>query len=197
LFRERFFRSQNVTTYLAAPLRIRQANGYLVLVTERRATRDEGAQQTKRIMAAIRQLRTAKGWSAQQFADEMTKAGVPWNADIVVNLEHGRRRSLRVHEFLAAVFVLDAAQPLEALVPGDEVYPVVPDMLVDAEDIRAWLRGERRPLRRTVAEGAMSQSELESIAQFLDMQGQPDRAASMRKMAALLDVPADGAGGES
>lgn len=172
-------------------------------MTERRASRDEGAQQTKRIMAAIRQLRTAKGWSAKQLAEEMTKAGVPWNADIVVNLEHGKRRSLRVHEFLALVFVLDAARPLEVLVPpgtdtNPDTYPVVPGMLVDAEDTRAWLRGEGRPLRRTVAEGAMSQSALESIAQLLDQQGQPDRAASMRKMAALLDIPEEGtAGGES
>jgi len=172
-------------------------------VTERRAARDEGAQQTKRIMAAVKQLRLAKEppWSAQQLAEEMTKAGVPWNADIVVNLEHGRRKSLRVHEFLALVFVLDAARPLEVLVPPGtdtypDTYPIVPGMLVDAEDTRAWLRGEGRPLRHTVAEGAMSQSSLESVAQLLDQQGQPDLAASVRRMAALLDIPEVGDDGE-
>lgn len=168
----------------------RNHDAYLVPVTERQA-RDEGAAQTKRIMEAVRQLRNAKDWSAQQLAEEMTKAGVPWNADIVVNLEHGRRKSLRVHEFLALVFVLDAARPLDVLVPGDELYPVVPGVLINAEDVRVWLRGEGRPLRQTVAEGALPQSVLESVAQLLDQQGQPDRAASMRKMAALLDIPAE------
>ena len=71
-------------------------------------------------MGAVKRLRMERGWSAQQLAEEMTKAGVPWNADVIVNLEHGRRKSLRVHELLALLFVLDVEQPLDMLVPGDE-----------------------------------------------------------------------------
>jgi hypothetical protein len=140
----------------------------------------------------------ARGWSALQLAEEMTKAGVPWNADIVVNLEHGRRKSLRVHELLALMFVLDADRPLDVMVPGGEqLFPVVPGMLLDAEDVRAWLRGDGRPLRHVAAEGAPPQSMLESAAQLFEQQGQPDKAASMRRMATLLDVPLDGADGQA
>jgi transcriptional regulator with XRE-family HTH domain len=117
-------------------------------VTERQA-RDEGAGQTRLIVDEIRKLRTARGWSAQQLADAMTDAGVPWNADVVVNLEHGRRKSLRVHELLALLAVLDAEKPLEALVPGGEAFPVLPGLLAPPGDVRAWLRGESAsPLAR-------------------------------------------------
>jgi hypothetical protein len=38
---------------------------------------------------------------------------------------------------------------------------------------------------------------LESAAQLFEQQGQPDKAASMRRMATLLDVPLDGADGQA
>lgn len=164
-------------------------------MTERGA-RDEGAAQTRLIMEAVRQLRAAKGWSAQRLAEEMTKAGVPWNADIVVNLEHGRRKSLRVHELLALVFILDAARPLEVLIPGDEMFPVVPGMLADPGDVRAWLRGDRGPLRQALAEGGAPQSVMESAALLFEQEGKPELAAAMRRTAALLVVPEDGADGQ-
>jgi transcriptional regulator with XRE-family HTH domain len=161
-------------------------------VTERQA-RDEGARQTRLIVDAVRQLRTAKGWSAQQLAEEMTKAGVPWNADVVVNLEHGRRKSLRVHELLALLFVLDAPRPLEVLIPGDEVFPVVPGVLVDPADIRAWLRGEGKPLRHKIARES-APGVMELAAQLFEQQGMTDLAAQMRRTAALVDVPGAGDG---
>jgi transcriptional regulator with XRE-family HTH domain len=134
----------------------RNQYSYLVLVTERQA-RDEGALQTTLIMEAVKRLRTGKGWSAQQLADEMTKAGVPWNADIVVNLEHGRRKSLRVHELLALAWVLDADSPLDLLIPGPEVrrdpmYPVTPSTLLDKAAVRAWWKGETGSLREWLAQ---------------------------------------------
>lgn len=161
-----------------------------------RQARDEGAQQTQVIVDAVRQLRRTKDWSAQQLADEMTKAGVPWNADIVVNLEHGRRKSLRVHELLALLFVLDAEKPLEVLVPGDEVFPVTPGLLVDAGDVRAWLRGEAGSLRRMMAKGGTSEAMMESVAQLFEQQGNPGAAADMRRLAALLMVPEGDGDGE-
>jgi transcriptional regulator with XRE-family HTH domain len=119
-------------------------------VTDSRRVRDEGATQTKLIMDAVKQLRTARGLSAQQLAEEMTKAGVPWNADIVVNLEHGRRKSLRVHELLALAWVLDADSPVDLMVPDDpkdQVYPVTPSTLLARAAVRAWCQGETGPLR--------------------------------------------------
>jgi len=162
-------------------------------VTERQA-RDEGANQTRRIVEAVKRLRQAKGWSAAQLAEEMTKAGVPWNADVIVNLEHGRRKSLRVHELLALLFVLDAPQPLEVIVAGDEPYPVVPGLLHDPAEIRAWLRGEGKPLRHKISEGTAPRAVMESAAELFEQQGNPQMAAQMRRMAALLEVPGGGDG---
>jgi transcriptional regulator with XRE-family HTH domain len=178
------------------PYRLCSCNpyGYLVLVTERQA-RDEGARQTQLIANAMRQSRYARNWSAQQLAEEMTKAGVPWNADIVVNLEHGRRKSLRVHELLALLFVLDVPKPLEVIVPGDESFPVVPGLVAPAEDVRAWLRGEGRPLRQLLGENEQS-AVMDSAAQLFEQQGRPDLAAEMRRLAGLLTTPEDG-GAES
>lgn len=113
--------------------------------------RNEGATQTKLIMEAVRRHRDAKGWSAQQLADEMAGTGIPWNADVVVNLEHGRRKSLRVHELLALAWVLEVGNPMDLLVPeaddGDLMYPVVPNTLVFRAAVRAWFAGETGPLR--------------------------------------------------
>jgi transcriptional regulator with XRE-family HTH domain len=164
-------------------------------VTTRQA-RDEGAAQTARIVEAIRVLRAVKGWSADRLAEEMTKAGVPWNVSVVVNLEHGRRKSLRVHELLALMFVLDVQNPLDVLVPGDEHYPVTPGLLVDPKDVRAWLRGDTGPLRDLVAKGGESAALMESVAQLFEQQGNPGAAADMRRLAALLEVPEGGGDGQ-
>lgn len=122
---------------------------YDVLVTEQRPSRDEGAGQTALIVAAIKKLRAAKGWSARELAEEMTRVGVPWNPDIVTNLEHGKRKSLRVHEVIALAYVLDAETPLDLLVPVENPagYPVTPNLAVIAESVRAWFLGETGPLR--------------------------------------------------
>ena len=173
---------------MTMPVDSRNWCGYLVSVTERQA-RDEGAKQTRLIVGAVKRLRMERGWSAQQLAEEMTKAGVPWNADVIVNLEHGRRKSLRVHELLALLFVLDVAKPLEVIVPGEEVFPVVPGVLARPEAIRAWLRGEGEPLRHMLAENEQS-ALMDSAADLFEQQGRPDLAAEMRRMAALLTVPA-------
>jgi len=114
--------------------------------------RDEGAAQTKVIVGAVKRRRAVLGWSADRLAEEMTKAGVPWNADIVVNLEHGRRRSLRVHELMALAWVLDVDSPLDLLAPPDVIfYPVTPGGNVRVEAVRAWWLGETGPLRETLA----------------------------------------------
>jgi hypothetical protein len=116
----------------------------------RERPRDEGAEYTGRVMGEVKRLRAAKGWSAQRLAEEMTAAGVPWNTDIVVNLEHGRRKSLRVHELLALAWCLDVDSPVDLLVPGpdDTAFPVVPRIRMAPEVVRAWCQGTTGPLRR-------------------------------------------------
>jgi transcriptional regulator with XRE-family HTH domain len=107
------------------------------------------------IMGAVRQLRTAKGWSAERLAAEMTKVGCPWRTDVVVNLEHGRRKSLRVHELVALAWVLNADSPADLIVPEDPknpLYPVTPSVLLTRESVRAWFRGETGPLRESLTE---------------------------------------------
>ena len=141
-------------------------------MTERRA-RDEGALQTKVIMSAVKSARLAKQplWSAERLAEEMTKVGVPWNADIVVNLEHGRRKSLRVHELLALAWVLDVDNPLDLLVPGartdrdSPMYPVTPDTLLFRDAVRGWVLGETGPLRSRLAQ--TRDGEPEDLAEVL------------------------------
>lgn len=99
-------------------------------------------------MAAVKALRRARDWSAQQLADEMTKVGVPWNRHIVVNLEQGRRKSLRVHEVLALAYVLEVETPLDVLVPYvSALFPVTPDVQAATGPVRDWFYGETGPLR--------------------------------------------------
>lgn len=156
---------------------------------------DEGAEYTKRLVSAVTRLRKSKdpSWSAERLAAEMTAVGVPWTRNSVVNLESGRRKQIAMHEVLALMFVLDAPRPLEVMVPGDEVFPVVPGLLVDPEKIRAWLRGEGGPLRHVLAEGAPPQGVMESAAELFEQQGRPDMAAEMRRMASLLPDVEDSA----
>jgi transcriptional regulator with XRE-family HTH domain len=174
------------------PVDSRNRCGYLVPVTERQA-RDEGAKQTALIMAAVKQLRIARGWSAQQLADEMTKAGVPWNADVVVNLEHGRRKSLRVHELLALAYVLDMESPLDVLVPYvSALFPVTPDVDAGTVDVRRWFYQETGPLRQFLAASPEERAQLEhdrAVKQWKD-------ALADAGMRGLIPLPKGGGDGE-
>jgi hypothetical protein len=133
-------------------------------------------------------------WSAQHLADEMTKVGVPWNRHIVVNLEQGRRKSLRVHELLALAYVLGVASPLDVLVPAsDGVYPVTPATLLAADAVRAWFLGEtgslrewtagtpqeRDQLREMLAGSGITEPQLESVLRLaLSINRRPDDQAA-------------------
>jgi hypothetical protein len=135
---------------------------------KRPAAGEEGALQTRQIMDAVKALRIAKDWSAERLAEEMTKAGVPWNRHIVANLEQGRRKSLRVHELLTLAWVLDAASPVDLLVPDlprEPMYPVTPSTLLFRDAVRAWFRGETGPLREWLKP---SEGEQEDLAALLE-----------------------------
>lgn len=62
---------------------------------------------TAAIATRVRGLRKARGWSAQRLAEEMTAAGLPWDRNIVANLENGRRKVVTVDELLCFARIFD------------------------------------------------------------------------------------------
>ena len=140
------------------------------------------------IVEAVRRARAVKGWSAERLADEMAAIGIPWNNSVVVNLELGRRKSLRVHELLALMYVLEVPKPLEVLVPGERGFPVTPGLQAGPAPVRAWLRGETPPLRQALAPSDADL--LESAAQMFEEDGRPDKAAQIRRLAQEARRPA-------
>ncbi|MER7459211.1 helix-turn-helix domain-containing protein [Micromonospora sp. NPDC126480] len=99
------------------------------------------------LVERVKQLRKARGWSAQRLADEMAKVGVPWERMIVTKLENGRRAGVSVEEMLALAYVLDVA-PVHLLIPpvassGEErFYAMVPNVGMPLRDVREWVRGK-------------------------------------------------------
>ena len=90
----------------------------------------------------MREIRDKRRWSAQRLAQEMTKAGIPWDRSIVANLESGRRSFVSVDELLGLAYVLQVA-PVHLLVPlsSDEFYLVTPTSVVTSGRAREWVRG--------------------------------------------------------
>ena len=94
------------------------------------------------IVDHMTRLRRSRGWSAERLGQEMAKAGVPWDRDIVTNLEIGRRRSVGFDEWLILAKVLGVA-PLHLLVPLDDdaEFPVTADLALPAAVARDWITG--------------------------------------------------------
>ena len=69
---------------------------------------DRATAHSEHVIRRIKALRRARRWTAQQLADEMKAAGIPWNRSIVANIELGRRSYITVDELwaLADVFGL-------------------------------------------------------------------------------------------
>jgi transcriptional regulator with XRE-family HTH domain len=94
------------------------------------------------IARRVKELRGRKGFTAQELADKLRAAGVPWDRATVTKLETRRRQSLSVVEFMALARVLDVA-PVHLLVPlGEEAYQVTPEESVPASRARLWVRGD-------------------------------------------------------
>lgn len=103
----------------------------------------EWEEPTRVIARRVRNLREGRKWSGERLAKEMTKVGVPWDRNIVANLETGRRASVSVVELLALAFVLDVA-PVHLLVPtsaNGPWYAFTPDQVAPAPVVREWIRG--------------------------------------------------------
>ena len=120
---------------MARTLRLCLSNPYCASVTQV----PDGP--TAVIVRQMRELRAARGWSAQRLANEVSAAGLSWDRSIVANLESGRRRTLSVEEWLVVSRVLGIA-PLHLLVPvNDADMQVTPQDHITAHQARQWIRG--------------------------------------------------------
>lgn len=78
-----------------------------------------------RVVENMRTLRKARGWTAQKLAEEMTRAGVPWDRQVVSKLENGWRRTVTVDELAALAVVLGVTSPWSLTGPVAVRYDVV------------------------------------------------------------------------
>jgi transcriptional regulator with XRE-family HTH domain len=95
------------------------------------------------IAERVRELRTARGFTAARLAEELTNVGIKWDRSVVANLENGRRAIVTVEELLGLAYVLDVA-PIHLMVPLDSAgwYAVTPDSYDAVNDrVREWIRG--------------------------------------------------------
>ncbi|MFI6488260.1 helix-turn-helix transcriptional regulator [Streptomyces sp. NPDC050564] len=89
----------------------------------------------------VKEVRSRKGMTAQELADNLKARGLLWDRQTVTKLETGRRQNVSVVEWLALARSLDVA-PLHLLVPLEEVaYEVTPEESMPASRVRAWVRG--------------------------------------------------------
>lgn len=70
----------------------------------------------------VRALRTDRGWTQQQLADEMERLGFPWKRITVAEVEGVRRRSVSVDELLGLALLFREPVPgFLLLAPGEEL----------------------------------------------------------------------------
>lgn len=96
------------------------------------------------VATRVRELRRRRGLTAQQLAEAMTKAGVPWSRGVVAKLENDRRgdKGVTVAELFALALVLEVA-PTELLSPSSYdvgvAYGVTPTRVEEPARVREWL----------------------------------------------------------
>ena len=102
----------------------------------------EGVDPVAVIAHRVREVRARHGFTAQQLADKLREAGVPWDRATVTKLETGRRQNVSIVEVLALARVLDVAL-VHLLVPTDDEqrYQVTPTEALPAGRVRPWVRG--------------------------------------------------------
>ena len=90
----------------------------------------------------VREVRTARGWSAQELARRCAGLGLPaLDRSTIANIESGRRQRVGVDELLVLALALGVA-PVHLLVPLDEQwYALTPDRVTGTGRVREWLRG--------------------------------------------------------
>jgi transcriptional regulator with XRE-family HTH domain len=91
----------------------------------------------------VRELRKARGMSAQALADRLAALGYSrLDRNVLANLENQRRQTVSIEDWLALALALDVS-PLHLLVPTTgEDRLLVGHVEVDPDTARAWVRGE-------------------------------------------------------
>lgn len=97
---------------------------------------------TSVVAARVREMRSAKQWSAQRLAEEMAELGVDWNRGVVAKLETGRRESVSVAELMALACVFDVS-PIALLLPSEAGdYAIAPNRVAGSTiRIIDWMLG--------------------------------------------------------
>ncbi len=104
--------------------------------------RDRPLTPAEAVASRLREVRKARGWSAQQVAARCAALGMPQlDRSTVANIENGRRQRIGVDELLVLAFALGVA-PVHLLVPLDERwYAVTPEHINASSRVRQWVRG--------------------------------------------------------
>lgn len=99
---------------------------------------------TQVIAQQVYRLRKSREWTAQRLADEMTKAGIKWDRQVVAKLENNRRQSVTVAELYALGQVF-AVPPTLLLFPvgRQDTVEVLPGRQVDTWTAARWFAGEQ------------------------------------------------------
>lgn len=100
---------------------------------------------TQVIAQQVYRLRKSREWTAQQLADEMTKAGVKWDRQVVAKLENNRRQAVTVAELLALGQVF-GVPPTALLFPvgRQDTVEVLPGREIDTWTAARWFMGDER-----------------------------------------------------
>lgn len=96
---------------------------------------------TETVARRVRALRQGQ-FTAEQLAEAMAGLGIPWQRNVVANLENGRRDAVSVDELFALALILGVA-PVALLVDiKAESAPVTPDIDVVPAELLLWLLGD-------------------------------------------------------
>nr|WTB31078.1 helix-turn-helix domain-containing protein [Streptomyces sp. NBC_00830] len=99
---------------------------------------------TATVAKRVREVRTRRGWTAEDLAKKLAEQGIKWERSTVAKLENGNRQNISLAEWLALAEVLNVA-PVHLLIPTDtaanELYQVTPERAVPVAQARQWVRG--------------------------------------------------------
>jgi transcriptional regulator with XRE-family HTH domain len=105
---------------------------------------NEPSTPTKVVAARMHELRTKRGWSADELARQMRAVGVPWERLVVTKLETGRRAAVSVAELFALAAVLNCPPVMLMTARDDDAhdYQITPTVTETMGTARAWIRGQ-------------------------------------------------------
>ncbi|RSS52161.1 helix-turn-helix domain-containing protein [Streptomyces sp. WAC01280] len=98
---------------------------------------------TATVAKRVREVRSRRGWTADELAKAMTEQGVKWERSTVAKLENGSRQNISLTEWLTLAAVLNVG-PMHLLLPigdSDDQYQVTPERTDRVEHARGWVRG--------------------------------------------------------